>query len=75
MRFETSEGVTTGFFIGDMSGAESEMDTVYIIDGTLNAAFFIAGYDVSITLSEVDEDNASGSMLNMFEMKGVRVQE
>jgi len=75
MRFEAQEGALNGFFYGDMSGQESEMDTVYINDGTLNAAFFIGGYDVTISLSEVDKDNSAGFMLNMFELKGVRVQE
>lgn len=75
MRFETVDGVTTGYFIGDPSGVENTMDSVTITEGVLNAAFFIGGYDVTISLAKVDNENSSGSMLGMFNLEGVRVAE
>ncbi|MFC3881228.1 hypothetical protein ACFOSV_13625 [Algoriphagus namhaensis] len=75
MRFETKDGVTKGYFIGDPSGVESEMSSVNIIDGVLNAAFNITGYDVNISMSKVDDDNTSGSLLGMFNLEGARVKE
>ncbi len=75
MRFETTDGVTTGYFIGDPSGQESSMDNVTITDGVLNCAFFIAGYDVTLSLEKVDDDNSAGSLMGMFSAEGVRVKD
>ncbi|MHA7128673.1 hypothetical protein [Algoriphagus namhaensis] len=75
MRFETVDGITTGYFIGDASGMESKMSSVSITEGVLNAAFTITGYDVSISMTKVDDDNTSGSLLGMFSLEGVRVKE
>lgn len=76
MRFETKDGVTKGYFIGDPSGEESMMDAVTITEtGVLNASLFIGGYDVKISLSKLDEDKTTGNMLGMFTMNGERVKE
>jgi len=75
MRFETKDGVTKGYFIGDPSGEESMMDSVSITEnGVLNASLFIGGYDVTISLTRLDEDKSTGNMLGMFTMNGERVK-
>lgn len=74
MRFETKEGTTKGFFMADDSGQEYEMSSVSIIDGVLTAAFNIQGYDVDINMSEVDGDNAVGSLMGMFDLSASRVK-
>ncbi len=74
MRFETKEGATKGYFMADESGQEFEMSSVSIIDGVLSAAFNIQGYDVDINMSEVDGDNAAGSLMGMFELSASRVK-
>lgn len=37
--------------------------------------FTIQGYDVNTELTKVDSDNLKGSLMGMFEAKGVRVKE
>jgi hypothetical protein len=74
MRFESKEGATKGYFMADESGQEFEMSSVSIIDGVLSAAFNIQGYDVDINMSEVDGDNAAGSLMGMFELSASRVK-
>lgn len=37
--------------------------------------FTIQGYDVNLELTKVDSDNLKGSLMGMFEAKGVRVKE
>jgi len=74
MRFETKDGATKGYFIGDESGQEQEMSSASIIDGVLTAAFNIQGYDVDINMSEVDSDNAAGSLMGMFDLSATRVK-
>lgn len=76
MRFETVDGVTTGYFIGDPSGTESTMQSVSISEeGVLNAAFNITGYDVTISMAKVEEDKANGMLMGMFQLEGTRVKE
>ncbi len=74
MRFETKEGITKGYFMADASGQEFEMSSVAITDGKLTAAFNIQGYDVDINMSEVDADNAAGSLMGMFDLSASRVK-
>jgi cytochrome c len=75
MRFETKDGVSKGYFMADDSGQELEMSSVSIIDGVLSAAFNITGYDVDINMSEVDAENAVGSLMGMFDLSASRVKE
>jgi|AntRauMFilla1563_2_1112583.scaffolds.fasta_scaffold01052_3 predicted RNA-binding protein len=75
MRFETIEGATKGYFVVDDSGQELEMSSVAIIDGVLSAAFNITGYDVDIYMSEVDDENAAGSLMGMFDLSATRVKD
>jgi len=44
-------------------------------DKTMTAAFTIQSYDVSLTLEPVDDDHVKGSLMGMFEAKGIRVKE
>ena len=36
--------------------------------------FSASGYDVSVDLTKVDNDNLKGSLMNMFESKAVRIK-
>jgi hypothetical protein len=44
-------------------------------DKSITAAFTVQSYDVSIMLEPVDDDHLKGSMMDMFDAKGVRVKE
>lgn len=37
--------------------------------------FSASGYDVSVELSKVDDNNLKGTLMNMFEAKAVRIKE
>ena len=74
MRFETVDGTTKGYFVEDASGTEKVMSSVSINDEVLTAYFNITGYDVYISLKKVDDDNASGSLMDMFTAEAKRVK-
>jgi hypothetical protein len=52
----------------DISKVEDNKEKVVIY-------FTIQGYDVNAELTKVDSDNLKGSLMGMFEAKGVRVKE
>jgi hypothetical protein len=74
MRFETVDGKTMGYFVEDASGTEKEMSSVSITDGVLTAYFNITGYDVYLSLKKVDDENASGSLMDMFVTEAKKVK-
>lgn len=74
MRFETVDGKTKGFFMEDQSGTEKEMSSVMISKDVLTAYFNITGYDVYVSLKKVDDENASGSLMDMFTAEAKRVK-
>jgi len=37
--------------------------------------FTVMSYDITITMSKKDDDNATGTLMDMFEVVGVRVKE
>lgn len=74
MRFETIDGKTMGYFVEDASGTEKEMSSVSITDGVLTAYFNITGYDVYLSLKKVDDENASGSLMDMFVTEAKKVK-
>ncbi|WP_341227561.1 hypothetical protein [uncultured Arcticibacterium sp.] len=74
VRFEKNGDVVTGYFTNPDSG-EEEMDSAEIEDETLNMAFHIVGYDVTISLKKESEDIMTGSLMDMFEAEAIRVVE
>ena len=44
-------------------------------DKTITAAFTIQSYDVTLTLEPVDDNHVKGSLMGMFDAKGIRVKE
>ncbi len=74
MRFETKDGKTMGYFMEDASGTELPMSSVTISGDVLTANFNIQGYDVYVSLKKVDEENASGSLMDMFTAEAKKVK-
>ena len=74
MRFETKDGKTMGYFMEDPSGTESPMSSVSITDDVLTAYFTIQGYDVYVNLKKVDDENATGSLMDMFTAEAKKVK-
>jgi hypothetical protein len=44
-------------------------------DKTITAAFTVQSYDVTLTLDPVDDDHVKGSLMGMFDAKGIRVKD
>jgi hypothetical protein len=74
MRFETKDGKTTGYFTEQGVAEEKKMSSAIISGDAINSAFFISGYDVTLTLKKVDDDRAKGDLLGMFDVEGTRVK-
>ncbi len=69
------DGKLTGA-VQDSTGKElTKITTINEKDKTITAAFTIQSYDVTLTLQPVDADNVKGSLMGMFDAKGVRVKE
>jgi hypothetical protein len=52
----------------DITNIEEETEKMTIF-------FSTQGYDVSVELSKVDNDNLKGSLMNMFDAKAIRIKE
>lgn len=72
---ERKDGKLTGA-VQDSTGKEiSKITSVDEKNKTITAAFTAQSYDVTLTLDPVDDDHVKGSLLGMFDAKGVRVKE
>lgn len=72
---ERKDGKLTGA-VQDSTGKElTRITSVEEKDKTITAAFTIQSYDVTLTLDPVDDDHVKGSLLGMFDAKGVRIKE
>ncbi len=43
-------------------------------DGEIEIAFSASGYDVTLPLTKVDDDNLKGQLMNMFDAKAKRIK-
>jgi len=59
---------TTGVEISKISNAELK-------DNEVTLYFNAQGYDVNIVLTKKDDDHTTGSLMGMFDGKGVRIKE
>src|SRR5579863_1922015 len=71
---ERKDGKLTGA-VQDSTGKEmTKITQIDEKDKSITAAFTIQSYDVSLTLDPVDDDHVKGSLMGMFDAKGVRVK-
>ena len=71
------EGKLTGE-LSDPTNPTKEKIAITKIDETsdkITIYFTSSGYDVNLEMSKVDENNLKGSMMGMFDAKGVRPKE
>ena len=72
---ERKDGKLTGA-VQDTTGKEmTKITQIDEKDKTITAAFTIQSYDVTLTLDPVDDDHVKGSLMGMFDAKGVRVKD
>jgi hypothetical protein len=71
---ERKDGKLAGA-VQDSTGKEmTKITQIDEKDKSITAAFTIQSYDVSLTLDPVDDDHVKGSLMGMFDAKGVRVK-
>jgi hypothetical protein len=74
--FTRKEGKLEGE-LKDTSDEKAEAIPIASVDESANKitfGFSAQGYDISVDLEKVDDDNLKGMMMNMFETKAVRVK-
>jgi len=65
-----------GGAVQDSTGKEiTKITQIDEKDKTITAAFTVQSYDVTLTLEPLDDDHVKGSLMGMFDAKGVRVKE
>lgn len=74
MRFETKDGVTKGYFVDKDATTETLMTSAEVKGDEINLAFTIAGYDVTLAILKKDDDNATGKLMDMFDVEAKRVK-
>lgn len=65
-----------GGIVQDSTGKElSKIASIDEKDKQITAAFTVQSYDVTLTLDPIDDDHVKGSLMGMFDAKGVRVKD
>jgi hypothetical protein len=72
---ERKDGKLTGA-VQDSTGKElTKITKIDEKDKSIIAAFTLQAYDVTLTLDPIDDDHVKGSLMGMFDAKGVRIKE
>jgi hypothetical protein len=71
--FELKEGKLTGTILSSGKAEPSTFSRIIEKDKTVTAYYSTNGYDVYLALEKTDENNATGSMMDMFDAKATRV--
>ena len=72
---ERKDGKLTGA-VQDSTGKEmTKITQIDEKDKSITAAFTVQSYDVTLTLDPVDDDHVKGSLMGMFDAKGIRVKQ
>jgi hypothetical protein len=74
VKFESKEGKLVGTFVDPESKQEVAMSGVVIEGAALKMSFTVMGYDITISITKKDENTATGSLMDMFDVVAVRVK-
>jgi hypothetical protein len=71
------EGKLEGELVTTADGTEMKIPITKIEESADKIAIFFTtqGYDVNLEFTKVDENNIKGSLMSMFDAKGVRIKE
>lgn len=75
VKIEKKDGVLTGAFVNAATKAETPFTKVEPTATGLTAFFVYDNMDVFMKLAKKDEANITGSIMDMFELKGTKVAE
>jgi hypothetical protein len=73
--FEKKDTTLSGVVRDSTDKEISKIDKIEESGKTITAYFTASGYDVNLVLEPVDADNVKGSLMGMFDAKGIRVKE
>lgn len=71
--FERKDGKLTGSILSPGKAAPAIFSRVMEKEKSVTAYFSASGYDVYLVLDKVDDNSATGSMMDMFDAKATRV--
>jgi cytochrome c len=74
VKFESKGGKLTGTFVDPESKEEKAMTGVELDGAALKMSFSVMGYDITITITKKDDNTATGSLMDMFDVVAVRVK-
>jgi cytochrome c len=74
VKIESKEGKLKGTFVDPESKEEKAMTGVEIDGAALKMSFSVMGYDITISITKKDDNTATGSLMDMFEVVAVRVK-
>lgn len=71
------DGKLTGELVDGTGGGKPTIPITEIeeSEGKIAIAFTASGYDITLDLAKVDDDNLKGSMMSMFDAKAKRIKE
>jgi hypothetical protein len=72
---ERKDGKLTGTVRDTTDKEIAKITSIDEKDKTITAAFTVQSYDVTLTLEPVDDDHVKGSLMGMFDAKGMRVKD
>ena len=72
--FDKTDGKLGGSIIDSVAKTNIRFTDVMVKDGTLTARFTTQGYDVNISIMKKDDENFSGSLMDQFDLLGVRIK-
>jgi hypothetical protein len=75
MVIERKDGKLTGTMRDTTDKEVAKITQIDEKDKAITAAFTVQSYDVTLTLEPIDDDHVKGSMMGMFDAKGIRVKE
>jgi hypothetical protein len=72
--FEKDGAGLKGVILDSTGKEQSKIDKIELVDNGGMFYFNLMGYDLNIILQKIDDDKASGSMNDMFEVEADRVK-
>jgi hypothetical protein len=72
---KNSEGKLSGYFTDDKGAGKDPVTKIVINKNKITVNFVGGGYDCYMYLDKKDDKNVTGSMMDMFDITGVKVVE
>jgi hypothetical protein len=74
VEFVVKDSILTGSITDQVSKKVTKIDKIEPKDKSITAYFNVEGIDLYLLLEKKDEDNVTGSLMDMFDASGVRIK-